>query len=40
MIFEPVEVLVPFAADLTAIGLFLFHANCTRIGDRRFGVDN
>ena len=40
VIFEAVQVLVSFAAHLAAEWLFFLHADCARIGDRRFGIDD
>ena len=40
VVFEAVEVLVPFAADFAAVGLFLFHTEGTRIRSGCFGVDD
>ncbi len=40
MIFEPVEILIPFAANFAAVGLLLFHADCARVRHRGFGVND
>ena len=40
VVFEAVEVLVALAADVAAVGLFLFHAQGAGVGGRGFGVDD
>lgn len=40
VVFEPVEILVAFAARVAAVGLVLLHANCARIWFVGFGIDD
>jgi hypothetical protein len=40
MVFQAVEVLVAFSADIAAVGLLFFHAYCAWVGDRGNGVDD
>lgn len=40
MVFQTVQVLVAFAADLTAVRLLLFHTDGTGVGDGRGRVHN
>lgn len=40
MVFEAVEILVTFATDFASVGLLLFHADGSRIGDGCGGINN
>lgn len=40
VVFEAVEVLVAFAADVAAVGFFLFHAEGAGVRGGGFGVDD
>ena len=40
MILEPVEILVAFATEVTAVWLFLLHTDSAGVRDRSRGIDN
>jgi len=40
MIFQAVEILVPFSANIAAVRLLFFHAHCARIRYGGNGVDD
>lgn len=40
VVFKAVEILISLPTNFTAIGLLLFHSECSRVRGRRLRIDN